>query len=221
MSKDTSTSDSAKVLGKAIDFEVDLNKKYQGTVDWFNYTRGYGFIRVEDCNCFVHHKSISKYNSKKSLKASLGKGETVEFLIRVSKYKDDKKTDTTANDTDEPKYEAYDVTGINGANVKGSEHARIKKKANRKQETSVNAKNKAPKLLVLPVSAYPGRDVSGQFFLPQSFNNAVVNTGFYPNYDYHLNPYGNINQPYQKEQVNYKKINKYINQVVAKKVPKA
>ena len=50
----------------------------QGTVKWFNDSKGYGFIKPEDGSndLFVHHSEI-----KVSGFASLDEGEQVEFEV--------------------------------------------------------------------------------------------------------------------------------------------
>ncbi len=47
-----------------------------GTVKWFNDTKGFGFITVEGGgkDCFVHHSAIQGQGFK-----SLAEGEQVEF----------------------------------------------------------------------------------------------------------------------------------------------
>ena len=47
-----------------------------GIVKWFNDTKGYGFITLEDGSqdCFVHHSSIQGDGFK-----TLGEGQRVQF----------------------------------------------------------------------------------------------------------------------------------------------
>jgi CspA family cold shock protein len=47
-----------------------------GTVKWFNDSKGFGFISVDDSNdeCFVHHSSIQGNGFK-----SLAEGDRVQF----------------------------------------------------------------------------------------------------------------------------------------------
>lgn len=49
-----------------------------GTVKWFNDTKGFGFITPEDGgkDCFVHHSSIQGSGFK-----SLSEGDRVEFDV--------------------------------------------------------------------------------------------------------------------------------------------
>jgi len=50
----------------------------QGTVKWFNNTKGYGFITPESGNdVFVHHSAIQADGYK-----SLDEGQAVEFEIQ-------------------------------------------------------------------------------------------------------------------------------------------
>lgn len=97
------------------DFKFDENKKYSGTVEWYNVKDHYGFIAMEDeIMLFVHQSSIKNPNPKKYQK-SLDNGEKVEFQIRKAKPKKVK------DDSDEKVefHEAYNVTGLNGSAVKG------------------------------------------------------------------------------------------------------
>jgi CspA family cold shock protein len=51
--------------------------KEQGTVDWFNEGKGYGFIsRASGDDVFVHHSAIQGTGYK-----SLTEGDTVEFTV--------------------------------------------------------------------------------------------------------------------------------------------
>ena len=51
--------------------------KEQGTVKWFNDSKGYGFIqRSTGDDVFVHHSSIQAEGFK-----SLAEGEAVEFTV--------------------------------------------------------------------------------------------------------------------------------------------
>jgi CspA family cold shock protein len=49
-----------------------------GTVKWFNYAKGFGFITTEDGqkDCFVHHSAIQAQGFK-----SLAEGDRVEFDV--------------------------------------------------------------------------------------------------------------------------------------------
>ena len=50
----------------------------QGTVKWFNDSKGFGFITPEDGSkdCFVHHSAIQGSGFK-----SLEEGDQVEFTV--------------------------------------------------------------------------------------------------------------------------------------------
>ena len=51
--------------------------KEQGTVKWFNDSKGYGFIgRASGADVFVHHSAIQATGYK-----SLSEGDTVEFTV--------------------------------------------------------------------------------------------------------------------------------------------
>jgi CspA family cold shock protein len=53
-----------------------MNKE-QGTVKWFNDSKGYGFIqRTTGDDVFVHHSAIQAEGFK-----SLAEGEAVEFTV--------------------------------------------------------------------------------------------------------------------------------------------
>jgi len=82
-------------------------RKTQGTVKWFNCPKGYGFITRSDNSedVFVHSLSITKRSGDDS--GTLEDGETVEFDV-VQGQKG---------------FEASNVTGPNGAAVKGSSRA--------------------------------------------------------------------------------------------------
>jgi cold shock protein len=64
----------------------------QGTVKWFNDTKGFGFITPEDGSkdCFVHHTAIQGSGFK-----SLAEGERVEFDL-IDEPKGPKATNVTA-----------------------------------------------------------------------------------------------------------------------------
>ena len=51
---------------------------HTGTVKWFNDTKGYGFITLDDGSkdCFVHHTAIQGDGFK-----SLNEGDRVQFEI--------------------------------------------------------------------------------------------------------------------------------------------
>lgn len=51
--------------------------KEQGTVKWFDNSKGYGFIqRASGADVFVHHSAIRAEGFK-----SLAEGESVEFTV--------------------------------------------------------------------------------------------------------------------------------------------
>ena len=53
--------------------------RLSGTVKWFNYTKGYGFISQEaGADVFVHYSAIQEDGFK-----SLREGEQVEFDVKV------------------------------------------------------------------------------------------------------------------------------------------
>ena len=55
-----------------------MSEKQQGTVKWFNGSKGYGFIERQsgDGDVFVHHSAIAGEGFK-----TLNEGDRVEFLI--------------------------------------------------------------------------------------------------------------------------------------------
>ncbi len=54
-----------------------MNERTQGTVKWFNATKGYGFISREGGeDVFVHHSAIQAEGYR-----SLNEGQRVEFTV--------------------------------------------------------------------------------------------------------------------------------------------
>ena len=55
-----------------------MSERVQGTVEWFNSTKGYGFIECDDGDdVFVHYSSIQSEGYR-----SLNEGQRVEFTIQ-------------------------------------------------------------------------------------------------------------------------------------------
>ena len=55
-----------------------MSERVQGTVKWFNSTKGYGFIECDDGeDVFVHYSSIQSEGYR-----SLNEGQRVEFTIQ-------------------------------------------------------------------------------------------------------------------------------------------
>ena len=54
-----------------------MSERIQGTVKWFNATKGYGFIeREEGEDVFVHYSSIQTEGYR-----TLNEGQRVEFIV--------------------------------------------------------------------------------------------------------------------------------------------
>jgi CspA family cold shock protein len=54
-----------------------MSERYQGTVKWFNATKGYGFIERENGkDVFVHYSAIQSEGYR-----TLNEGQQVEFSI--------------------------------------------------------------------------------------------------------------------------------------------
>ena len=55
-----------------------MSERVQGTVKWFNSTKGYGFIEGDDGeDVFVHYSSIQSEGYR-----SLNEGQRVEFTVQ-------------------------------------------------------------------------------------------------------------------------------------------
>uniref|UniRef100_A0A7N0UX25 CSD domain-containing protein n=1 Tax=Kalanchoe fedtschenkoi TaxID=63787 RepID=A0A7N0UX25_KALFE len=79
-----------------------MGERQQGTVKWFNDTKGFGFITPDDGSedLFVHQSSIQSEGFR-----SLAEGESVEY---------------TVGSGDDGRAKAVDVSGPDGAPVQGS-----------------------------------------------------------------------------------------------------
>jgi CspA family cold shock protein len=54
-----------------------MSERVQGTVKWFNATKGYGFIACEGADdVFVHHSAIQSQGYR-----TLEEGQRVEFTV--------------------------------------------------------------------------------------------------------------------------------------------
>ena len=57
-----------------------MSERIQGTVKWFNATKGYGFIEIEEGeDVFVHYSSIKSEGYR-----TLTEGQRVEFTVQQS-----------------------------------------------------------------------------------------------------------------------------------------
>merc|ERR1712110_986460 len=83
-------------------YSLSKMAKLTGTVKWFNAVKGFGFITPDTGDdVFVHHTSI---HAPEGAYRSLADGESVEFSLHTA---------------DDGKVSAADVTGPEGAFVKG------------------------------------------------------------------------------------------------------
>lgn len=77
----SSSADSSTVSNGTVEEYVDENDdREQGTVKWFNVSKGFGFItRGEDDDVFVHFRNIRGRGHR-----SLAEGQKVRFYVRES-----------------------------------------------------------------------------------------------------------------------------------------
>ena len=111
--------------------EVSGNR-IQGKVSWFNEKRGFGLVKLDDNEIFVHHSEI---NVSKEVYKFLGEGEDVEFeVVEV----EDKKSGNK-------KLCAKNLSGVNGQKlICETVKNKVQDKSKNKRKTPKNTQNFEP-----------------------------------------------------------------------------